>query len=197
MRDQPLLRGGRVGTIGNHDALTFGLMPKRCALVIEGARLRPASFCRCLFAEAAAARPFSPRRCFHVFQRASGTVFFSSLPSRITVPRHPADRCVGEDRRQVTHLLEVLDVELDDHVASLMPLARGPCIETGNQAPRGGLMLSCADLWGHWWNAHASQPRGYSPNAGVIITPQRSWRDRKAMPSSHRWRDDGGVDADH
>ena len=69
-----------------------------------------------------------------------------------------ADRRVGDDARQVAHLLDVLAVELDDHVARLDAggLGRALVVDAGDQRAARRLDAEAfGDLVGDLLDAHA------------------------------------------
>jgi len=79
-----------------------------------------------------------------------------------------ADRRVGNDARKVTHLLDVLAVELDDHVAWLDAggFGRSFVVDAGNQcaARRADLQALGDSSSVTCWMRTPSQPRRVSPN---------------------------------
>ena len=102
-----------------------------------------------------------------------------------------ADRRVGDDARQVAHLLDVLAVELDDHVAGLDAggLGRALVVDAGDQrAARRLEAEALGDLVGDLLDAHAepAAPRLAELRAAGRSPPARSSTARRSRCRSSR-----------
>src|SRR5262249_39337977 len=114
-----------------------------------------------------------------------------------------ADRRVGDDARQVAHFLDVLAVELDDHVARFDAgrLGRPLIVDAGDQrAPRRTDLPAFGDLVGHLLNgtAEPSTP-GLAELLELIDYRHGGFRGHRKADADRTagGRNDRGVDADH
>ena len=171
------------------------VMPESC---------RPSDFCTTDLSSGA----FGLAEAFTGFSASSSrpslTVFFSSLPLR-TIDHLDvlADRRVGDDARQVAHLLDVLAVELDDDVAGLDAggLGRALVVDAGDQrAARRLEVEALGDLVGDLLDLHA-EPAAVNLAELLKLVDDRLHdlrRHRKAdADRAAGGRDDRGVHADH
>src|SRR5262245_43950867 len=113
-----------------------------------------------------------------------------------------AHRRVGDDARQVLHLLDVLAVELDDDIAGLDAgrLGRPLVIDARHQrAARGFEPEAFGDVVGDLLDAHAEPAAAHLAELAQLIDDgdRVLGRDRKAdADRAARWRVDRRVDAD-
>ena len=113
-----------------------------------------------------------------------------------------ADRRIGDDARQVAHLLDVLAVELDDHVAGLDAggLGRALVVDAGDQrAVRRLDAEAFGDLVGHLLDAHAEPAAPRLAELAQLVDHRHRGLRRHRKADADRAagrRDDRGIDAD-
>src|SRR5215467_6057196 len=112
------------------------------------------------------------------------------------------DRRVGDDARQIAHFLDVLAVELDDHIARLdaAGLRRPLLVDASHERAVGRLDAEAlGDLVGHLLDAHAKPAApGLAEILELIDHRKRSlrWHREADADGSAGGRDDCSVDAD-
>ena len=113
-----------------------------------------------------------------------------------------ADRRIGDDARQVVHFLDVVAVELDDHVARLDAggLRRPLVVDAGDQrAVRRLDVEAFGDVVGDLLDAHAEPAAARLAELAELVDDRqrrvRGHREADADRAAGR-RNDRGVDAD-
>ena len=122
-----------------------------------------------------------------VLEPAERDFVVSSLPLRMTTTSTVlADRRVGDDARQVAHLLDVLAVERDDHVAGLDAggLGRALVVDAGDQRAARRLDAEAfGDIVGDLLDAHAEPAApGLAELAAADRSPSTAVFDGTAKP---------------